>query len=124
MRSGLGRPAVGSTVSCLIAASGSHTTAMVSVSAPTAVLSGHTHHAAFRTRFVGLSPMPTIMFGFSPTSDDTIFGSVSPSGPIVIDYDCSSGGPVNHAHGTLSGTPTEVVETQAVWSHELMAGSF
>jgi hypothetical protein len=48
------------------------------------------------------------------------------SGPIVIDcdYGYRSGGPVNHAHGTLSGTSTEVVETRPVWSRELMAGSF
>ncbi len=110
MRSPLGRLAVGSTVSCLLAASaivatapassalpvtlaiscdvpgtsGIHTTAVVSVSAPTSVLSGHTYHAAFRTRVVGLSPTPTIIYGFSLTSNYTIFGSASPSGPIAI----------------------------------------
>lgn len=110
MRSRFSRLAAGSTVSFLLAASaivavapasgalpvtlaitcdvpgtsGIHTTAVVSVSAPTSVMTGRTYHAGFRTRVVGLSPTPTIIYGFSLTSNYTIFGSASPSGPIAI----------------------------------------
>lgn len=51
MRSRRSRPAVSSTDSCDVpGTSGIHTTAVVSFTAPTIVLSGHTYHAAFRTR--------------------------------------------------------------------------